>query len=94
MLDHSVTGLTHHPRTLVLEWLEPPFARGGRVSEQVALAGGDPSFGTAGAASTAEEIRAYASELAASPGDGRRRGFMHGANWRRPKRIVNPTEAL
>jgi len=54
------------PRTLVLEWLEPPFAPGHWVPEQIAFAGGDPSFGHAGRPSrttTAEEIRAYAPEV-------------------------------
>ncbi len=65
-LDHSSAGLPRRPRTMVLEWLEPPFAPGHWVPEQVAHAGGDASFGTAGAASrttTAEEIRAYAPEV-------------------------------
>ncbi|HST52790.1 MAG TPA: cobalamin-binding protein [Pyrinomonadaceae bacterium] len=54
------------PRTLVLEWLEPPFAPGHWVPEQVAFAGGDSSFGDAGAKSrttTAEEIEAYTPEV-------------------------------
>ena len=54
------------PRTLVLEWLEPPFAPGHWTPEQVAFAGGDPSFGNAGGKSrttTAEEIQAYAPEV-------------------------------
>ncbi len=65
-LDRSATGLTRRPRTVVLEWLEPPFAPGHWVPEQVAHAGGDASFGTAGAASrttTAGEIRDYAPEV-------------------------------
>ncbi len=54
------------PRTLMLEWLEPPFAPGHWVPEQVAIAGGDHAFGRAGQPSlttTAEEIRAYAPEV-------------------------------
>ncbi len=54
------------PRTLVMEWLEPPFAPGHWVPEQVALAGGDSGFGHPGAASrttTPEEIHAYAPEV-------------------------------
>jgi iron complex transport system substrate-binding protein len=50
----------------MLEWLEPPFAPGHWVPEQVALAGGDHAFGKAGQRSvttTAEEIRAYAPEI-------------------------------
>src|ERR1044072_3302831 len=56
----------HHPRTLMLEWLEPPFAPGHWVPEQVAIAGGDHAFGKAGQRSvttTAEEINAYAPEV-------------------------------
>jgi iron complex transport system substrate-binding protein len=54
------------PRTLMLEWLEPPFAPGHWVPEQVEIAGGDHAFGKAGRRSvttTAEEIRAYAPEV-------------------------------
>ncbi|MEJ7617182.1 MAG: cobalamin-binding protein [Pyrinomonadaceae bacterium] len=54
------------PRVLMLEWLEPPFAPGHWVPEQVALAGGDHTFGQAGRPSittTAEEISAYAPEI-------------------------------
>ena len=57
---------SNRPRTLMLEWLEPPFAPGHWVPEQVALAGGDHAFGKAGQRSvttTAEEIRAYAPEV-------------------------------
>jgi iron complex transport system substrate-binding protein len=58
--------VTNRPRTLMLEWLEPPFAPGHWVPEQVAIAGGDHAFGQAGQRSvttTAEEIRAYAPEV-------------------------------
>jgi iron complex transport system substrate-binding protein len=58
--------ISTRPRTLMLEWLEPPFAPGHWVPEQVALAGGDHAFGKAGQRSvttTAEEIRAYAPEV-------------------------------
>ena len=65
-----VKELTAHidrrPRTLMLEWLEPAFAPGHWVPEQVALAGGEQGFGQAGRPSTtttAEEIRAYAPEV-------------------------------
>lgn len=54
------------PRTLMLEWLEPPFAPGHWVPEQVRIAGGDHGFGKAGQRSvttTAEVIRAYAPEV-------------------------------
>lgn len=65
-LSTSLSRITRRPRTLVLEWLEPPFAPGHWVPEQVGLAGGDPGFGTAGGVSrttTAEEISAYAPEV-------------------------------
>jgi iron complex transport system substrate-binding protein len=58
----ALTEVATRPRTLVLEWLEPPFAPGHWVPEQVAFAGGDPSFGRAGGPSrttTAEEVAAY-----------------------------------
>ena len=61
-----LTEVETRPRTLVLEWLEPPFAPGHWVPEQVAFAGGDATFGNAGAKSrttTAEEIRDYAPEV-------------------------------
>jgi iron complex transport system substrate-binding protein len=64
-LAASLSGVTSRPRTLVLEWLEPPFAPGHWVPQQVDVAGGDPGFGTAGGVSrttTAEEISAYAPE--------------------------------
>jgi iron complex transport system substrate-binding protein len=65
-LSVLLSRVTRRPRTLVLEWLEPPFAPGHWVPEQVGLAGGDSGFGTAGGVSritTAEEITAYAPEV-------------------------------
>lgn len=65
-LERVSADVPHRPRTLVLEWLEPPFAPGHWVPEQVRLAGGDASFGAAGAPSrttTAEEIQDYAPEV-------------------------------
>jgi iron complex transport system substrate-binding protein len=56
----------NRPRTLMLEWLEPPFAPGHWVPEQVAIAGGDHAFGKSGQRSvttTAQEINAYAPEV-------------------------------
>jgi iron complex transport system substrate-binding protein len=61
-----LTGVESRPRTLVLEWLEPPYAPGHWVPEQVAFAGGDARFGSAGGKSkrtTAEELQAYAPEV-------------------------------
>jgi iron complex transport system substrate-binding protein len=61
-----LTEVETRPRTLVLEWLEPPFAPGHWVPEQVAFAGGDASFGNASGKSrttTAEEIREYAPDV-------------------------------
>lgn len=59
-------GVKERPRTLMLEWLEPAFAPGHWVPEQVAIAGGNHAFGRAGQPSvttTAEEICAYAPEV-------------------------------
>ena len=64
-LAAALSGVERRPRTLVLEWLEPPFAPGHWVPEQVALAGGDHTFGRAGepsARTTAEAVRDYAPE--------------------------------
>jgi iron complex transport system substrate-binding protein len=64
-LSAALSQVTRRPRTLVLEWLEPPFAPGHWVPEQVDLAGGDPGFAAAGEASrttTATEISTFAPE--------------------------------
>ena len=55
----------NRPRTLMLEWLEPAFAPGHWVPEQVAIAGGDHAFGRAerSVTTTAEEINSYAPEV-------------------------------
>jgi iron complex transport system substrate-binding protein len=58
----ALTEVETRPRTLVLEWLEPPFLPGHWVPEQITFAGGDASFGRAGRASTTttdEDLRAY-----------------------------------
>lgn len=65
-LAAAVHGVARRPRTLMLEWLEPPFAPGHWVPEQVALAGGDAAFGRAGEKSvvtSAREIQDYAPEV-------------------------------
>jgi iron complex transport system substrate-binding protein len=65
-LAASLSRVSYRPRTMVLEWLEPPFAPGHWVPEQVGVAGGDPGFGTAGGVSrttTDEDISAYAPEV-------------------------------
>jgi iron complex transport system substrate-binding protein len=65
-LEAATASVATRPRTLMLEWLEPPFAPGHWVPEQVRLAGGDHAFGRAGEPSvttTAEEIREYAPEV-------------------------------
>jgi len=62
----STAQVDRRPRTLMLEWLEPAFAPGHWVPEQVEIAGGDHGFGRAGQRSvttTAEEISAYAPEV-------------------------------
>jgi iron complex transport system substrate-binding protein len=61
-----VRRVSARPRVVVLEWLDPPFAAGHWVPEQVALAGGDeqlgrplrPSFAT-----TWEVVRAASPEV-------------------------------
>jgi iron complex transport system substrate-binding protein len=61
----ALSEVQTRPRTFVLEWLEPPYAPGHWVPEQIALAGGDHAFGHAGEPSrttTPAEIRAYAPE--------------------------------
>jgi iron complex transport system substrate-binding protein len=62
----ALADVQARPRTLMLEWLEPPFAPGHWVPEQVAIAGGDHAFGRAGQPSlvtTAEQIREYGPEV-------------------------------
>jgi iron complex transport system substrate-binding protein len=62
----ALESTTHRPRTLMLEWLEPAFAPGHWVPEQVKIAGGDHAFGRAGQPSvttTAAEILDYAPEV-------------------------------
>ncbi len=57
----SSTARLHRPRTLVLEWIEPPFALGNWGPELVRLAGGDSLLGRLGGHSTAigwDEIHA------------------------------------
>jgi iron complex transport system substrate-binding protein len=65
-VKERTTAIDHRPRTLMLEWLEPAFAPGHWVPEQVGIAGGDQGFGRAGQPSTtttAAEICAYAPEV-------------------------------
>lgn len=66
LITAALEGVTKRPRTLMLEWLEPPFAPGHWVPEQVRVAGGDHAFGLAGQPSrttNAAEIRIYAPEV-------------------------------
>jgi iron complex transport system substrate-binding protein len=65
-IEGALANTNSRPRTLMLEWLEPAFAPGHWVPEQVRIAGGDHAFGRAGQPSvttTAEELRAYAPEV-------------------------------
>ncbi|MBA3805911.1 MAG: cobalamin-binding protein [Acidobacteria bacterium] len=65
-VNNALADTKRRPRTLMLEWLEPVFAPGHWVPEQVHAAGGDHGFGRAGQPSvrtTAEEINAYAPEV-------------------------------
>jgi iron complex transport system substrate-binding protein len=62
----KLKDVSRRPRTLMLEWLEPVFAPGHWVPEQVAIAGGNHAFGRAGRPSittTAAEISEYAPEI-------------------------------
>jgi len=62
----KTAAIERRPRTLMLEWLDPPFAPGHWVPEQVAIAGGDHAFGKSGQRSVttnAEEIVAYSPEV-------------------------------
>jgi iron complex transport system substrate-binding protein len=66
VVSQASAEVASRPRTLMLEWLEPAFAPGHWVPEQVFIAGGDHAFGRAGQPSvttSAEEIRAYAPEV-------------------------------
>ncbi len=61
-----VRDVRDRPVTVVVEWLDPPFAAGHWVPEQVALAGGREALGQASAPSlrtTWEAIRAAAPEV-------------------------------
>ena len=65
-VKEATAQIDQRPRTLMLEWLEPAFAPGHWVPEQVEIAGGDHAFGKAGQRSvttTAEEISAYAPDV-------------------------------
>ena len=65
-ISTALKWVESRPRTLMLEWLEPPFAPGHWVPEQVAIAGGDHAFGKAGKPSvttTAKDIKAYSPEV-------------------------------
>lgn len=66
LVSAALENVEKRPRTLMLEWLEPTFAPGHWVPEQVRIAGGDHAFGRAGKPSvttTAAEIRDYAPEV-------------------------------
>ncbi len=65
-LKEKTAAVKERPRTLMLEWLEPPFAPGHWVPEQTMLAGGEPIMGHAGERSqtmTAEEIKTAEPEV-------------------------------
>ncbi|HEY0546485.1 MAG TPA: cobalamin-binding protein [Pyrinomonadaceae bacterium] len=65
-VSNALTQTERRPRVLMLEWLEPAFAPGHWVPEQVLIAGGDHAFGRRGQPSvttTAAEIKAYAPEV-------------------------------
>ncbi len=47
-IRERTVGVVYRPRAFMLEWLEPPFAPGHWVPEQVRIAGGDCLLGKAG----------------------------------------------
>ena len=65
-IEASLSRLDRRPRVLMLEWLDPLFAPGHWVPEQVAIAGGELGFGTAGKPSfviTQEQVVEYGPEV-------------------------------
>jgi iron complex transport system substrate-binding protein len=44
----ALAGIVHHPTVAALEWLDPPFAPGHWVPEQIEIAGGNPVLGREG----------------------------------------------
>jgi iron complex transport system substrate-binding protein len=47
----ALNGIAHRPTVAALEWLDPPYAPGHWVPEQIELAGGQPVLGQTGARS-------------------------------------------
>jgi iron complex transport system substrate-binding protein len=47
-LHDMLISVNHHPTIMALEWLDPPFAPGHWVPEQIELAGGKSALGEAG----------------------------------------------
>jgi len=65
-LAETTNTLTERPTVMMLEWLEPPFAPGHWVPEQVRIAGGIPSMGEPGKKSvttTFAEVRESNAEI-------------------------------
>jgi iron complex transport system substrate-binding protein len=48
----AMQGIAHRPTVAALEWLDPPFAPGHWVPEQIEIAGGSPVLGNKGKPST------------------------------------------
>ena len=48
----ALDGIAHRPTVAALEWLDPPFAPGHWVPEQIEIAGGNPVLGRKGRPST------------------------------------------
>lgn len=51
-VSSALDGIAHRPTVAALEWLDPPYAPGHWVPEQIALAGGQSVLGETGAQST------------------------------------------
>jgi iron complex transport system substrate-binding protein len=50
-VSSALEGIAHRPTVAALEWIDPPYAPGHWVPEQIALAGGQSVLGNAGAPS-------------------------------------------
>lgn len=64
-LAERTAHIENRPRVMMLEWLDPPFAPGHWVPEQVRIAGGIPAMGSPGEKSVATTFRDVAESNAA-----------------------------
>lgn len=64
-LEERTARLQDRPRVMMLEWLDPPFAPGHWVPEQVRIAGGIPAMGSPGEKSVTTTFKDVAESNAA-----------------------------